>query len=677
VGSRKKKSSLRSGFFTPGLVFLLITACSSPTQKEAKTSTGGGPSTVQSGGLAEHVSQQESREYKEIELLFSKSMNDTFLAKIATFQKRHPRSPLLLSIENLQGLLLLRGKRATDAVTHFKRAVSSNAANESYNQYILYNLATAQLEASQLDDAQQTANRINLELLDKTNRIKVYYLKANIFDKKSLPLEAARQLLSAGRLLEELGSPENRRIFYKLIDRSLQSVNDIPSLEKLYQEYEDSPVADAPLFHLGSHEMLVGNTGNGEIHLKLLLTRFPQSVYYSQIADINNHPQTKIEVDSRSVGVLLPMKGKFAKFGSKSLQGIEMAFGIFTPGTTDAKVNLIVEDSGDDADQAVKALNRLVFKHHVVAVIGPMLTKGIDAVSQRAHELGVPLITLARRAGAPLEYVFPAGLTQQVQAYEIARYAIQRLGAKRFAMIYPNEKLGLEISQSFWDAVESMGGKIVGAEYYNPGETDFRHSIDKLSGLYYTDARQRELDLLSQEREANNIKKKTRKTEKFYQLKPIVDYDAVFIPDEPKVAGQIIPTFAYRDVEHVKFLGVSSWNSPDFLSRVQSYADQATFVDAFFPESESPRVRTFLEKYKKSFNQDATALEAIAYDAGLLVQNVLNSSTSPLSRDDFRDRLKTIHDLQGVTGKLTYKNGQFYRDLTVIKVKDNKFVEVP
>jgi len=304
-----------------------------------------------------------------------------------------------------------------------------------------------------------------------------------------------------------------------------------------------------------------------------------------------------------------------------------------------------------------------------------MLSKGVEQVAQRAQELGVPLISLARKSGPNQDYVFQAGLTQQIQAYEVARFAIEQLGAKRFAVIYPNEKFGIDISHTFWDAVESMGGKIVGSEYYNPGETDFRQVIDKLSGLYYSGARQRELDLLAQERDANHITKRTRKTEQFYQLKPIVDYDAVFIPDEPKVAGQILPTFAYRDVDHVRFLGTSAWNSPDFISRAQSYGEHATFVDAYFADSKSQTSKNFTTHYKAVFGQDPTSFEALAYDAASLLKFTLSSSSSNLSRSDIRDRLKSIRDFQGVTGKITYRDGQFFRNLTVLTVKNGHFAE--
>src|SRR5690606_30944453 len=129
-----------------------------------------------------------------------------------------------------------------------------------------------------------------------------------------------------------------------------------------------------------------------------------------------------------------------------------------------------------------------------------------------------------------------------------------------------------------------------GFETYSPKETDFRTVVDKLVGLYYQDARKREMEALVQLREQEGITRETHRTEKYFHLPPIVDFDAVFIPDVARVVANILPTFAYRDVENVQFLGVATWNSPDLLKRAQRYAENSAFVDIFHVNSPSPEV---------------------------------------------------------------------------------------
>ncbi len=390
-------------------------------------------------------------------------------------------------------------------------------------------------------------------------------------------------------------------------------------------------------------------------------------------------PLTDAPIERKKVGILLPLKGKYGKFARKNLDAIELALGVFGQ-ASDSGVTLVIEDSGEEGDTAVKALGRLVTDHHVSAVIGPLLSKGIDQVSKRANELGVPLLSLARYTGMPAavsgdNYMIQAGVTSELQAKEIARYAVQTLGLRKFAILYPKGKAGEESAQSFWQTAEQLGGQVTGIESYGADETDFRQVVDKLSGLYYTEARQRELDQLAKLRTENKIKKRNRKTEQYYSLPPIADYQAVFIPDDPKMAGMIIPTFAYRDVDHVTYLGTSSWDSPELAASAQNYAEGALFVDSFFPQSPAKNVQNFIGSYRAEFGQDPGAMEAIAYDAANALNQAIHESSSNFSRKDLLNQLRDTKNLAGITGKLTYKNGQFDRDLKVLALRNGQIVE--
>ena len=47
---------------------------------------------------------------------------------------------------------------------------------------------------------------------------------------------------------------------------------------------------------------------------------------------------------------------------------------------------------GETPEEALEALENLYYRHQVVAVIGPLLSRGIDKVTMRAQELGLPLL---------------------------------------------------------------------------------------------------------------------------------------------------------------------------------------------------------------------------------------------------------------------------------------------
>src|SRR4051794_13560258 len=78
----------------------------------------------QSSQLKNHVQAKELGEYHEIESLFKDNQTEDAQSKIVKFIGRFPKSSLLPSVENMYGLVLLQNKKSTDAVSHFKKAVS-------------------------------------------------------------------------------------------------------------------------------------------------------------------------------------------------------------------------------------------------------------------------------------------------------------------------------------------------------------------------------------------------------------------------------------------------------------------------------------------------------------------------------------------------------------------------
>lgn len=659
---------------------IVLQGCSSAPKARRADGKGGvlGQGGIVPGAPAQNAAGAEAKESREILSLFSKGLYDSAITRATAFTKKYPTGPQLAAVENLWGLSLLMTNRPLQAIAHFKRSREASAENRVFKQYVLYNLAKAHFDAGQMEDCQQALAEIAIDVMDRENRLKVHYLKSRLYARINLPVDSVREALVASRLMNDAEARDSRAAFAKAMDQALGEIKGTEPLEILNKEFSDAPYIDAVLYRLAALELASGASGASEAHAKLILDKHSEGPYSAQARELLSSTQSQTIVDTRVVGVLLPLKGKFGRFGQKTLQAMELALRFFEsqePESQASKITLVVEDSGDEAEQAVAGLNNLVFKHHAAVVVGPLLSKGISQVTQRAQELGIPLISLARAQGAGGDYVFQSGITLQMQAQEIARYAYESLGIRRFAILTPNDKVGEEAGQRFWDAVESLGGKVVGYEAYTPGETDFRVPIDKLVGTHFSEARQRELDAMAKEREANNIHRRTRKTEQFFALKPIIDFEGVFIPDEPKVAGQILPTFAYRDVDKIKFLGTSAWNSPVFVERAQAYADHAYFVDAFQGESQQPKVKAFVERFKAMTGQDPTAMEAVAFDAASILDALVTTAQPSLTRADFKELLKGVRGFNGITGRISYRDGQFYRELRALRFKGGKIEE--
>ncbi|MGK5087838.1 penicillin-binding protein activator [Bdellovibrionota bacterium FG-2] len=622
----------------------------------------------------------EKKTFRKIQDLFAKKNFETLIPLLEQYTKAFPQGTHLPQAENIHGLALVLTKQPALSLPHFRVALEKSPVVGSFRHYVLYNLSMAQFESEDFSASEQTLNELKLDQLDKDNQTRARYLKARLLQKNGAAFESARESLAATQAIPAVS--ETHTSLSTLTRQTLQEISKTDQLETLFKESEDSALADAILFRLGSLEISQKEVEKGNNHLRLMMSRFPKSSYYAQALDLVRGQYTESEVQSSAVGVLVPTNGKFARFSTRLIQGLEMGFGIFGDKTASPSspaqnpdISLFIEDSGDTPEQALEAFDRLVTQHHVIAVIGPLLSKGIEPLMERSQQAGVPLLTLSRQTPqSSVDTVFHTGLTNRLQTQKIAAYAIQKLGLKRFAILAPKEKTAEDLTQQFWDAVESLGGEVVGVETYSPGETDFRQAVDKLGGLFYSASRQRELDALIKERDVLHIKKRTRKTEQYFSLKPIVDFDAVFIPEDPKISSLIIPTFAYRDIDHVRFLGISDWNSTDFPTRTVSPPDSVFFCDAFFLESSNPQILKFSEGYKKIFSMLPSSLEAVAYDTAKILTLGFSQGANTLSA--LKDYLKGIKGYAGIAGRTSSLDGHFDRELDILTLRSGKVAEV-
>ena len=171
-----------------------------------------------------------------------------------------------------------------------------------------------------------------------------------------------------------------------------------------------------------------------------------------------------------------------------------------------------------------------------------------------------------------------------------------------------------------------------------------------------------------------NITRKTMKTAQYYALPPIVDFDAVFIADEAKTVGQIIPTFAYRDAKNLPFLGITSWNSPQLIQRAQGQSEGAVFPVAFNTLSPPESTKTFYDLYTSSYNAYPGELDAIAFDSAALALKVMRHH--PSDRADFIEQLEKEKEISGATGEFQIESHRCARKLNLYTVEKGKFTAI-
>lgn len=378
-------------------------------------------------------------------------------------------------------------------------------------------------------------------------------------------------------------------------------------------------------------------------------------------------------VDPNTVGAVLPLTGRYSPIAQKTLRGLQMGLGIY--GSDRSGLRLAVVDSEGTPDGARKAVERLVLEDSVIAIVGSLLSRTAVAVAAKAEELGVPSIALSQKAGLTESgtYIFRNAVTSEMQVRELVRLAMEQLGMKRFAVLYPNDSYGVEYANLFWDEVLSRGGSITAAQTYSPAETDFRAPIRRLVGTYYVEDRKSEYQARVRAWFKKQKSIKTRQSPPDDLLPPIVDFDAIFIPDSPKAIGQIAPMLAYQGVSETRLLGTNVWNTSELVRRGQKNVEGAIFVDANLNGESGFKNSRFVSEFKKVFGEEPGMFEVQGYEAGLLLRRAITGGER--SRVGLASAMANLREFAGVTGVMAMSSQrELVRPLTAFMVKDESIV---
>lgn len=356
-------------------------------------------------------------------------------------------------------------------------------------------------------------------------------------------------------------------------------------------------------------------------------------------------------VSPKTVGAVLPLTGKHAAVSQKILRGLQVGLGLY--GNVPSSFKLAVIDSEGNPDNARRGVERLVREDNVIAVVGSVLSKNAPAVAAKANELGVPSLALSQKSGITEagNTVFRNALTSEMQVRYLVKTAMEDMGMKKFAIMYPNDPYGVEFANIFWDEVLARGGKVTAAQTYGAAETDFRYPVQRLVGTYYIEARKDEYDLRYKEWLKGLKSKTARTTPPEDLLPPVTDFDAIFIPDSVKAMGQISAMLSFNGVKNVKLLGTNLWNVKGLAKRAGLFADNLLFVDSFVATDPSYQRSGFVREYRSVFNEEPGIFEIQGYDAALLLRQLVSQGAT--SRESLTSELRDLQNFPGALGPMS------------------------
>ncbi len=367
------------------------------------------------------------------------------------------------------------------------------------------------------------------------------------------------------------------------------------------------------------------------------------------------------------VGCLLPLSGPFSVYGQSILNGIELGSGLITDSKeNNSIVELDIKDTRGDPDQTVAALEKLVRTNRAMALIGPLSIKAAISAARKAQEEGIPIITLTQKDDIDKtgNMVFRNFISPVQEAKKLVFTAVNQLGIRRFAILYPKNRYGSFMMNCFWDILNKAGGTVTAVESYDPDATDFAIQIKKMTGMYYP----RPIYT------AHNTKQETNGKNKNNKAEPVIDFDAVFIPDNFETVAMIAPQLTYYDVKGVLLMGTSLWQSHKLIDLARDYVQGAIFTSGFYIDNNNALVQDFVKRYRANFGKTPDLMAAYGYDTIRFLRKVLNDKNIH-TRTDIQNRLSQYCDFTGVTGQICLmQNREKGGNVHLFTIKGDKIV---
>lgn len=353
----------------------------------------------------------------------------------------------------------------------------------------------------------------------------------------------------------------------------------------------------------------------------------------------NKDANDEVESDTIKIGQIGPQTGAVAVYGLSALKGMELAVDEINEagGVLGKKLVLISDDDKGEPSEAVTLYNKMM-NEGVDAIIGAITSKPTDAVAANSTEDGIPIITPTGTMASITEgrpNVFRTCYTDPYQGQALATFTAENLGAKTAAVMRnTSDDYSNGVADAFIELAEELGVEIVADEGYGDDAVDFSPQLTNIQ-----------------------------------QANPEVLLVPEYYEKDVLIAKQVSDLGL-----DVQLIGPDGWDGvldvvdADSLDSLEG----AYFANHYSLDDESEIVQSYIENYRKVYNEDPSSFSALGYDSVYLLKEAWETAGST----DFEATIKALAAIEkeGVTGNLTFgENNNPIKASTIIVIKDGEY----
>lgn len=344
--------------------------------------------------------------------------------------------------------------------------------------------------------------------------------------------------------------------------------------------------------------------------------------------------------DTIKIGEFASLTGKEATFGTSAHEGTLLAIEQINEagGVLGKKLELITEDNQTKAGETATAVNKLISKDGVVAVLGEVASSRSLEAAPICQQNGVPMITPASTNPAVTQtgdYIFRVCFTDVFQGSALANFAKNTLNANKVAVLTDvKSDYSKGLAKSFKEKFASIGGTLAVELDFNGGDKDFKGQLTAIKAS--------EPDAI---------------------FVPAYYNDVALICIQAKQLGINVPMF-----------GGDGWESENLLSIGKEAVNGNYFSTHCSVEQGTPEMIAFVEAYKKKYNGKVPdAMAVLGYDSALVLADAIKRAGTT-DGAALRDAIAATKDFSGASGKFSLnENRDAVKALVFIKIEDGQF----
>lgn len=344
--------------------------------------------------------------------------------------------------------------------------------------------------------------------------------------------------------------------------------------------------------------------------------------------------------DEVKIGFVGPLTGDAAVFGDPISKAAALAAKEINAagGVNGRPLKIVFENGLCNGKDAAQAMQKLIGIDGVKLIVGGSCSGEILAMAPLSANGEAVLISpsaTSPKITTAGDFVFRNAPSDALQAAVMARYAYQKLGLKRGAIISENTDYAQGLREAFKKGWTDFGGQIIADETYNSGETDFRTLATKL------------------------IK---------------AEPEFIYIVPQTPAAGSLLGKQLHGIGFQGTMLTAEAMASSD-TAKESALEGMIMTEPAFAPGS---RGQQLLAAYKAEYGAEPDYKQYVAntYDIVYLFKSAVASVGQDTAK--VRDWLYGLKDWQGAGGSLTFdKNGDpVSATYTIKKIHNKELVEV-